>query len=124
MRSLLLASAGRLGLAQHGLQARDVAARGTKLIGLGRLPGGALHTQRELFLAQAHQLLGQLRRRLLAQLVAVLLDLTDLHQRTCRFTNEVDSDSFEPASRNASPAGRCATPSISNSTLPGCTRAT
>src|SRR4029077_9614675 len=44
--------------------------------------------------------------------------------RTCRFTNEVAPDSFEPASRNASRAVTSSTPSISNNTLPGCTRAT
>src|SRR5258707_12130815 len=44
--------------------------------------------------------------------------------RTCRFTKEVDTDSFEPASRNASRAVTSSTPSISNNTLPGCTRAT
>src|SRR5665213_978358 len=41
--------------------------------------------------------------------------------RTCRFTNVVDTESFEPARRNASRAVTSSTPSISKSTLPGCT---
>src|SRR6516162_3489796 len=111
-------------LPQRRLDARNVAPRIAELGGLGLLAGGTLHAQRELLLAQFHQLLAQLRRRQLAQLLAVLPQLSDLHQRTCRFTNEVDTESFEPARRNASRAVGSSTPSISNSTLPGCTRAT
>ena len=47
-----------------------------------------------------------------------------LHQRTCRLTNIVSTDSFDAARRNASRAMSSVTPSISKSTLPGCTRAT
>src|SRR5579872_690002 len=43
--------------------------------------------------------------------------------RTCRFTNVVDTDSLEPARRNASRAVVSSTPSISNNTFPGRTRA-
>src|ERR1700739_1018222 len=45
-------------------------------------------------------------------------------QRTCRFTNAVDTDSLEPARRNASRAVGSATPPLSQTTLPGFTRAT
>src|SRR5206468_10090505 len=63
VRSRLLASAAcRLRLALHGLQARDVAPHFAELVGLGRLPGGALHSQGKLLLAQLHELIGELGR--------------------------------------------------------------
>src|SRR5204863_6281124 len=63
VRSRLLASAAcRLRLALHGLQARDVAPHFAELIGLGRLPGGALHSQGKLLLAQLDELIGELGR--------------------------------------------------------------
>src|SRR4029077_15610793 len=121
---LLASGLGRLLLPQHRLHARDVAARVCEQRRLGLLAGGPLHAQRELLLAQLHELLAQLGRGLLAQLLAVLLYLSDLHYRTCRFTKEVETESLEPARRNASRAVTSSTPSISKSTLPGCTRAT
>src|SRR5205823_11520336 len=70
VRSLLLASAAcRLRVAQHGLQARDVAPHFAELVGLGRLPGGALHSQGKLLLAQLHELIGELGRGFAAQLL-------------------------------------------------------
>src|SRR5690349_1967613 len=104
-------------LAQDGLHARDVPAHFAELIGLHGEPRRPLHAQRKLLLPQAQQLIAELLARLAAQLLR-------LHHRTCRFTKEVDTESFDPASRNASRAVTSSTPSISKRTLPGCTRAT
>src|SRR2546430_9354441 len=56
-------AACRLRLALHGLQPRDVAPHFAELIGLGRLPGGALHSQGKLLLAQLHELIRSEERR-------------------------------------------------------------
>src|SRR5262249_1930417 len=117
-RSLLLSGGGfHSSLTLHGLQARNVLAHLLKLIGLRRLASGALHAQGKLLLAHLQQLIRQLGGRLRPQLFP-------FHQPTCLFTNEVETESFEPARRNASRASTSLTPSISKSTLPGFTRAT
>src|SRR5690606_16547424 len=113
-------------LALHGLQARDVAARLAELVGLGGLAGGPLQPQRELRLAQFDQVDVQVGGLLAAGLLQEVSDPLDFlgHQRTCRFTKDVVTESFAPARRNASRAVASGTPSISNRTLPGCTFAT
>src|SRR4029077_2075808 len=81
-RSLLVTSAGAcLLLAQHGLQARDIAPYLAELVGLWLLPGGALHAQRELLLAELHELVGELRHRAGAQLFGVHLSTLPFHER-------------------------------------------
>ena len=84
--------------------------------GFAAWPVARCHAQIELLLAQLQQLLAELGR---APCLRRLL--LRLHARTCRFTNAVDTESFAQASRNASRAISSLTPSISNSTLPGCT---
>src|SRR5579871_213964 len=115
-----LASGAALGgacLALHGLHSRHVLADLAELIGLGTLAGGTLQAQRELLALERQQLAVQLIGRFLSQ-------LTRLHQRTCRFTKLVETESLAPARRKASRASASLTPSISNSTLPGLTLAT
>src|SRR5690606_7444494 len=110
-------------LTLHGLQARDVAARLAELVGLGCLAGRTLQPQRELRLAQLDQLDVEVGGLLAAGLFQEASDPLILfgHQRTCRFTKVVVTDSLAPARRNASRACASGTPSISNRTLPGCT---
>src|SRR5262245_49234278 len=104
-------------LALHGLQTRDVLAHFSELVRLHGLASCTLQAQCDLLLAQADQLGGQIRARLGPKFVR-------FHQRTCRFTKVVATDSLAPARRNASRACTSGTPSISNRTLPGCTLAT
>src|SRR5262249_8837535 len=87
-----------------------------ELVRLRGLTRGALHAQRKLLFAELQQLLTEIRSGLAAQFFGV-------HQRTCRFTNDVETDNLDPARRNASRAVVSSTPSISKSTLPGRTRA-
>src|SRR5581483_11503183 len=71
-RSFLLSGRSLEGyLTLYGLQARDVLAHLLELIGLGSLPGGALHAQSELLLAHLQQLIRQLGGRLGPQLFGV-----------------------------------------------------
>ena len=66
--------------------------------GFGGLAGGALHAQGELLLAQLQQLVRQLGGRL--RCAALWRSIS----APAVFTNEVDTESFEPARRNASRA--------------------
>src|SRR5437763_2156491 len=87
LRSFLPNSAGcrlsgvRAPLAQHRLDARDVAPDLPELVRLRRLPGGPLHAQRELLLAQLDELIGELGRGLGAQLLGFHLANLPFHER-------------------------------------------
>src|SRR5262245_45303813 len=97
------------------------------LVGPRRLARGRRHAQVELLAAQLLELVAQVRLRLAAQGLEAarpFLDVLPAHQRTCRRTNAVATESLAAASLNASRAVSSGTPSISNSTLPGVTLAT
>src|SRR5690606_14772652 len=96
-RSLLLG-------AEQGVDASDLAAYPTGVVGLGELAGRLLHAQRELLLLQLEQVRLQIVRRLLAEFL-------DVHQRTVRVTKVVVTESLAAARRNASRAVTSSTPS-------------
>src|SRR5207253_1266822 len=87
LRSFLPNSAGcrlsgvRAHLAQHRLDARDVAPDLPELVRLRSLPRGPLHAQRELLLAQLDELIGELGRGLGAQLLGFHLANLPFHER-------------------------------------------
>src|SRR5262245_65954197 len=92
-----------------------------------RLARGRRHAQVELLAPELLQLLAQLLAALAAQALhdlRPLLDVLPAHQRTCRRTNAVATESLAAASLNASRASDSGTPSISNSNLPVVTLAT
>src|SRR5690606_14096343 len=98
-RSLLLG-------ANEGVDASNLAAHPTGVVGLGKLAGCRLHAERERLLLQLEQMGLQLIRRLLAEFL-------DFHQRTVRVTKVVVTESLAAARRNASRAVASSTPSIS-----------
>src|SRR6185436_11585855 len=101
----------------HGLYARDALLDLAEVRGLHGLAARRLHAQAELLAAQLDQFALEGRGIFTAQIFGA-------HQRTCRFTNMVDTESLALARRNASRAVASSTPSISNNTLPGSTLAT
>src|SRR5260221_12081055 len=102
---------------------RDLLAHLADLVRLNGLAGDALQTQRQLLLGELEQFAPLLARRPIANSRFCGI-CTVAHQRTCRLTKEVVTESLAPASRKASRAISSVTPSISNRTLPGLTFAT
>src|SRR5258708_8309061 len=107
-------------LPQHRLDAGDVAAHLARAGGLLQLATGLLEAQVECFLAQVAQLILEL-------VVGLGTEISGLHgflpQAPTRETKRVLIGSLAAASSTASPAILTHTPSTSNSTQPGLTRA-
>src|SRR5260364_298828 len=120
MSSLLL----RLGalLRGDGLDTGDVAARLTQASGVLQLPGGALEAQVEALLLQIDDRIVHLVRAHRANVGN--LHLGHDHYSAMRSTKRVLIGSLAAASSSASRAIWLLTPSISNITRPGLTRAT
>src|SRR5690606_823703 len=98
-RSLLLG-------AKEGVDASNLAAHPTGVVGLGKRAGCRLHAEPDLLVLLLEQMCLQLIRRLLAEFL-------DFHQRTVRVTKVVVTESLAAARRNASRAVASSTPSIS-----------
>src|SRR5690606_11337960 len=81
--------------AEQRVDAGDLAAHATHVVGLGELAGGLLHAQGELLLVQLEQVALELFGGLAAEFL-------DVHQRTVRVTNWVVTESLAAARRNAS----------------------
>src|ERR1041384_4526686 len=109
-------------LPQHRLDAGDVGAPVAHATRLAELSAGLLETQVECFLAQVAQLFLELVVGLGAQIAGLHRTLPPPSAPT-RATNRVLIGSLAAASSSASRATWTVTPSSSNSTRPGFTRA-
>src|SRR5581483_9066131 len=111
-------------LAEHRLDARDLAAQGPHLVPRLVLAHRLLDAQAEDLLFQILDAVGQVVLAQAAQLRALFRDLHDTFSSANRVANRVFIGSLADASRIASFASTAVSPSISNRIRPGLMTAT